>query len=42
MWEHRLRKFCAFSVFYLTGLKWNYLVGFSLILAADFFGFKEW
>ncbi|HZF37767.1 MAG TPA: DMT family protein [Blastocatellia bacterium] len=35
--------FCAFSVFYLKeGLKWNYLVGFALILAAVFFVFKEW
>jgi len=35
--------FCAFSVFYLKeGLKWNYLVGFALILAAVFLVFKEW
>jgi uncharacterized protein len=35
--------FCAFSVFYLKeGLKWNYLVGFALILAAVFVVFKEW
>jgi uncharacterized protein (DUF486 family) len=35
--------FFAFSVFYLKeGLKWNYLVGFALILAAVFFVFKEW
>jgi uncharacterized protein len=35
--------FCAFSVFYLKeGLKWNYLVGFALILLAVFFVFKEW
>ncbi len=34
--------FCAFSVFYLKeSLKWNYLVGFALILAAVFFVFKE-
>jgi hypothetical protein len=25
-----------------AGLKWNYLVGFALILAAVFFVFKEW
>jgi uncharacterized protein len=35
--------FCDFSVFYLKeGLKWNYLAGFALILAAVFFIFKEW
>jgi uncharacterized protein (DUF486 family) len=35
--------FCVFSIFYLKeGLKWNYLVGFGLILAAVFFVFKEW
>ncbi len=35
--------FCAFSIFYLKeGLKWNYLIGFALILAAVFFVFKEW
>jgi hypothetical protein len=35
--------FCAFSVFYLKeGLKWNYLVGFALILVAVFFVFYEW
>ena len=35
--------FCVFSVLYLKqGLKWNYLVGFALILAAVFFVFKEW
>jgi uncharacterized protein (DUF486 family) len=38
-----LAVFCAFSVYYLKeGLKWNYLVGFALILAAVFFVFKEW
>jgi len=35
--------FCAFSIFYLKEeLKWNYLVGFALILGAVFFVFKEW
>lgn len=35
--------FCVFSVFYLKeGLKWNYLVGFALILSALFFVFKKW
>jgi hypothetical protein len=35
--------FCAFSVLYLKeGLKWNYLVGFGLIIAATFFVFHEW
>jgi uncharacterized protein (DUF486 family) len=35
--------FCFFSIFYLREeLKWNYLVGFSLIIAAVFFIFKKW
>ena len=35
--------FSVFSVFYLKeGLKWNYLVGFSFIIAAVFFIFKKW
>ena len=35
--------FCAFSVLYLReGLRWNYLVGFSLMVAAVFFVFKKW
>ncbi len=35
--------FCLFSVWYLKeGLKWNYLVGFVLILLAVFFVFKKW
>lgn len=35
--------FCIFSVLYLKEeLKWNYLVGFVLILGAVFFVFKEW
>ncbi len=33
--------FCVFSVLYLKeGLKWNYLVGFALIVGAVFFVFK--
>ena len=35
--------FCVFSVLYLKeDLKWNYFVGFSLIIAAVFFIFKKW
>jgi uncharacterized protein (DUF486 family) len=35
--------FCVFSVLYLKEeLKWNYLVGFGLIIAAVFFIFKKW
>ena len=35
--------FCVFSVLYLKeDLKWNYLVGFALILLAVFFVFKKW
>lgn len=35
--------FICFSVFYLREeVKWNYLVGFGLILAAVFFVFKKW
>ena len=35
--------FCVFSVVFLKErLKWNYVVGFALILAAVFFVFKEW
>jgi uncharacterized protein (DUF486 family) len=35
--------FSVFSVFYLdVQLKWNYFVGFALILLAVFFVFKEW
>ncbi|GAA4425377.1 DMT family protein [Pontibacter saemangeumensis] len=35
--------FIGFSVLYLREeLKWNYLVGFLLILAAVFFVFKKW
>ncbi|UII31150.1 DMT family protein [Fulvivirga ulvae] len=35
--------FIAFSVLYLKEeLKWNYIVGFLLLLAAVFFIFKKW
>jgi hypothetical protein len=35
--------FCGFSVMYLKeDLKWNYIVGFALILGAVFFIFKKW
>jgi len=35
--------FCIFSVFYLKeGLKWNYLVGFAMMIGAVFFIFKKW
>jgi hypothetical protein len=35
--------FSGFSVLYLKEeLKWNYLVGFALILGAVFFVFKKW
>lgn len=35
--------FSVFSVFYLKeGLKWNYLVGFLMIIGAVFFVFKKW
>lgn len=35
--------FCAFSVLYLgEPLKWNYLVGFALIVLAAWFIFREW
>ena len=35
--------FCGFSVWYLKeGLKWNYIVGFLMILGAVFFIFKKW
>ncbi|MBI4372439.1 MAG: DMT family protein [Candidatus Omnitrophica bacterium] len=35
--------FCIFSVVYLKeGLKWNYLVGFALMIGAVFFIFKKW
>ncbi len=35
--------FCGFSVFYLgEPLRWNYLVGFMLIVLAGWFIFREW
>ena len=35
--------FCAFSVIYLKEeLRWNYIVGFGLMVAAVFFVFKKW
>jgi len=35
--------FCIFSVLYLNEeLKWNYIVGFCLMVAAVFFVFKKW
>jgi len=35
--------FSIFSVFYLKeSLKWNHLVGFSMIIGAVVFIFKEW
>ena len=35
--------FSVFSLVYLKeALKWNYLVGFVLIVGAVFFVFKEW
>lgn len=38
-----LTVFIGFSVLYLReDLKWNYIVGFVLILAAVFFVFKKW
>jgi len=38
-----LAVFCVFSVLYLKEeLKWNYLVGFGLMVAAVFFIFKKW
>ncbi len=38
-----LSVFMAFSVFYLgQPLKWNYLVGFALIVVAAFIIFYEW
>lgn len=35
--------FCVFSILYLKeDLKWNYVVGFALILLAVFFVFRKW
>jgi uncharacterized protein (DUF486 family) len=38
-----LTVFCVFSVLYLKEeLKWNYIVGFMMIIGAVFFIFKKW
>jgi len=38
-----LTVFMGFSVLYFgTGLKWNYFVGFALIVAAVYVIFKQW
>lgn len=38
-----LAVFCVFSVLYLKEeVRWNYMVGFVLIVAAAFFIFKDW
>ncbi|NCC23257.1 MAG: hypothetical protein EOM26_12490 [Alphaproteobacteria bacterium] len=35
--------FCGFSVLYLNEpIRWNYLVGFALIVLAAWFIFKKW
>ncbi|MCY2951820.1 MAG: DMT family protein [Planctomycetota bacterium] len=35
--------FCFFAMFYLgERIKWNYIVGFALVLAAVFFVYHEW
>ena len=35
--------FCAFSILYLKEeLRWNYIVGFALMVGAVFFVFKKW
>lgn len=35
--------FCVFSLWYLKEpLKWNYIVGFAMIIGAVFFIFKKW
>lgn len=35
--------FTVFSVFYLKeGVKWNYIIGFMMIIGAVFFIFKKW
>ena len=35
--------FCGFSVTYLKEpIKWNYIVGFALLVVAAFFIFKKW
>ncbi len=38
-----LTLFCAFSVFYLKEeLKWNYILGFLMIVGASILIFKKW
>jgi len=38
-----LAVFCVFSIVYLKeDLKWNYVVGFCMMIAAVFFVFKKW
>ena len=38
-----LTVFSVFSIFYLgEGMKWNYLVGFALLVAAVYVIFKKW
>lgn len=35
--------FCIFSIVYLKEeLKWNYIVGFTMMVGAVFFVFKKW
>ena len=35
--------FCVFSLLHLKEeLKWNYLVGFGMMIGVEFFVFKEW
>lgn len=35
--------FCLFSIFYLQEeIKWNYVVGFFMMISAVFVVFKEW
>jgi hypothetical protein len=38
-----LAVFCVFSVIYLKeNLKWNYIIGFTMIIGAVFVIFKKW
>jgi uncharacterized protein len=38
-----LAVFCGFSLLYLKEpIRWNYLVGFALMVAAVFFVFRKW
>ncbi|HOV89240.1 MAG TPA: DMT family protein [Syntrophorhabdaceae bacterium] len=35
--------FAVFSIFYLQeGIRWNYIIAFTLIIAASFFMFHKW